>query len=124
MTPIEAGETILRCIDYILSTYPANYDKVGELDKKLVDLYHEIELTPIDIQRGYRLAKQVQDVRKERRVYKDENELLKAMHDFLNNGQSAAFRNGLANALQKSKHRASQLENRFYRHRSAESGEG
>ena len=118
MTPITAGESILQAIDYILKTYPENYDKIGELDKQLCDIQHEIEFTPLDIQRGFRLAKKMQDVRKERRALKDENELLKPLYDFLNQGSNQAFKNGFSNALQRAKQREKALPERTYGPRS------
>lgn len=118
MTPIEAGELLLKSIDYILDQYPKNYDIVGEMDKQCCDITHEIEFTPLDVQRGYKLAKQLQDVKKIRRIAKDENELLKAMYDFLTQGTSTAFKNGFINALQKAKQREKTLPLRVYGPRS------
>jgi len=57
MTPIEAGEEILRCIDYILTQYPDNQDRICELQAQTTDLLHMIEFTPCDIQKGYKFTK-------------------------------------------------------------------
>jgi hypothetical protein len=124
MTPIETGESILRYIDHISEAYSANYDRIGELDRQLCDLNHIIEFTPMDIQKGYKFAKQLQDLRKERRALKDENELLKPIHKFLSTGQSTAFRNGLANAIGKAKQRERTLPLRVYTPRSQAFQEG
>lgn len=86
MTPIDDAESILRNIEYILTAYPANYNQIGELDKELCDIQHMIEFTPIDIQRGFRFAKQTKEARVKRRQLKDENELLKPLYDFLMQG--------------------------------------
>lgn len=118
MTPIEAAEEILRCIDYITKTYPENYDRIGELDKELCDIQHIIEFTPLDIQRGFRLAKQTQEVRKERRVLKNENEVLKPLYDFFNQGSRQAFKNALIVATSKAKSREKMLSDRVYGFRS------
>lgn len=118
MDAIEAGETILRCINYIVNEYPANYDRIGELDCQLTDISHSIEFTPFDIQRGYKFAKQIQEVRNERRNLKDANELLKPLHDFLSAGTSQAFKNGLATAVLKAKQRERTLPLRIYTPRS------
>ena len=120
MDAIEAGETILRCIDHILKEYPENYDRIGELEKQLTDTYHVIEFTPFDVQRGFKFAKQVQDIRRERRELKDSNELLKPLHDFLSASSSTAFKNGLVNAINKTKQRERDLSSRFYKPRSQE----
>ena len=124
MTPIETGESILRYIDHISETYFANYNQIGELDRQLCDLNHIIEFTPMDIQKGYKYAKQLQDIRRERRALKDENEMLKPMYDFLSTGQSTAFRNGLANAIGKAKQRERTLPLRVYTPRSQAFQEG
>jgi len=47
------------------------------------DLLHEIELTKFDVQRGYRLCKQLQEIRQRRRQLKDTVELLRNIKDFL-----------------------------------------
>lgn len=118
MTPITAGETILQAIDYVLKTYPENYDRITKLKDQADDLVHIIEFTPLDIQRGYKYAKQLQDIRRERRILKDDNELLRPMYDFLSQGSSQAFRNGFANALQRARHREKALPERVYSPRS------
>lgn len=118
MTPIEAGEEILRCIDYILTQYPANQDEICEYDKQTQDLLHKLEFTNFTIGPGYKLAKQLQDIRRKRRELKDENELLKCMFEYLSEGSSSAFKNGLIKSVQTAKRRKSQLEERKYKPRS------
>ncbi len=119
MTPIEAGEEILRCIDYVLKQYPQNQDDICELDKQTQDLLHKIEFTPLlTMGPGFKLAKQIQDIRLKRRELKDENELLKPLFDFLSQGTSIAFRNGLTNAVKSSRRRESNLTKRVYTPRS------
>jgi hypothetical protein len=118
MTPIEAGETILKCLDYINQQYESNYELINELDKQLCDIQHTIEFTALDIQRGYKLAKQLQDIRKRRRIAKDENELLYHMHDYLNAGTSKHFIVGFTSNLGKAKRRSEQLQDREYYPRS------
>jgi hypothetical protein len=123
MTPIEAGETILKCIDYICKQFEANYKLIGELDKQLCDLQHEIEFTPFDVQRGYKLAKQTQDLRRQRREAKDENEVLYRMQEYLNNGNSKSFVVGFTASVSKAKKRLEELPNREYMPRAQCTGE-
>jgi hypothetical protein len=52
-------------------------------DKGTLDLLHEIELIKFDIQHGYKLCKQLQEVRLRRRKLKDTVELLRSIKDFL-----------------------------------------
>ena len=124
MTPVEAGKNILRYIDHISEAYSTNYDRIGELDRQLCDLNHIIEFTPMDIQKGYKYAKQIQDIRRERRALKDENEMLKPMYEFLQQGTSKAFINGFANALNRAKQRERALPARIYTPRSQAFQEG
>jgi len=123
MDAIEAGETILRCIDYILTRYPENQEGICEYDKQTQDLLHQIELTNFAIGPGYKLAKQLQEVRRGRRGLKDENELLKGLFEYLSQGSSMAFKNGLINAVTKAKQRERMLPLRTYAPRSQAFGQ-
>ena len=51
------------------------------------DLLHEIKLTKFDVLRGYRLCKQLQEVRQRRRELKNKLELLRTLKDFLDNNK-------------------------------------
>lgn len=114
MTPIEAGENILKCLDYIISTYETNLSQIENLQNQEQDIRHQIEFTPLDIQRGYKFAKQMQIVRQERRKCKDDNELLNHLYKYLTTGNANAFKNGLINALERARVRSKQLESRKY----------
>lgn len=119
MTPIEAGEEILRCIDYINKARVENNEMQSELDKQLRDLLHLLEFTPIDIQRGYRLAKQIQDVCRRRRMVKDEHEQLRILHEnAIATPTGTKFTVDLTRQLGNTKKRVTQLENRVYTPRS------
>jgi len=56
---------------------------IQQCESETQDLLHEIELTKFDVQRGYRLAKQLQEVRQRRRRLKDTVELFRNIKDFL-----------------------------------------
>ena len=119
MTPIEAGEAILRAIDYINKAWVENGEQQSEVEKLLCDLYHELEFANIDIQRGYKFAKQIQDARRERRKLKDEMELLRILHDqVVNTPNGKKFVVDLTAHLGGAKKRRAQLENRIYSPRS------
>lgn len=118
MKPVEAGDSILQNINYILKTYPSNNDRIDELEKQLCDIQHQIELSIFDIQRGYRFAKQIQEIRKERRVLKDENELLRPIYEFLNQNNNKIFVNGFINLMQRAKLREKTFDDRIYSLRS------
>lgn len=118
MTPIEAGEEILRCIDYIPTQYPDNQDRICELQAQTTDLLHMIEFTPCDIQKGYKFTKNLQDICIERRCLKDENEALRPLFDCLSAPNAVAFKNGFIGALTKAKQRKRDLASRIYGPRS------
>lgn len=119
MTPIAAGETILQAIDYINKTWVENGERQSEIARLLCDLYHELEFTSIDVQRGYKFAKQIQDARRERRRLKDEMELLRILHDqVVNTPTCKKFVMDLASHLGGAKKRKAQLEQRIYSPRS------
>lgn len=119
MTPITAGESILQAIDYINKAWVTNGERQSEIDKMLCDLYHELEFTNIDIQRGYKLAKQIQDARRERRKLKDEMELLRILHDqVVNTPNGKKFVMDLTAHLGGARKRKAQLDNRIYSPRS------
>jgi hypothetical protein len=119
MTPIEAGETILRAIDYINKAWVENGEQQSKIEKLLCDLHHELEFTSIDIQRGYKFAKQIQDARRERRKLKDEMELLRILYDqVVNTPTGKKFVVDLTAHLGGAKKRQAQLENRIYSPRS------
>lgn len=119
MTPIEAGEAILRAIDYIHKAWVENNERQSELDKQLCDLTHFLELTSIDVQRGYRFAKQIQDVCRERRKVKNEHEQLRILYDqVVNTPNGKKFVMDLTAHLGGAKKRQAQLENRIYSPRS------
>jgi 5-bromo-4-chloroindolyl phosphate hydrolysis protein len=56
---------------------------IQQCESETQDLLHEIELTKFDVQRGYKLAKQLQEIRQRRRELKDTVELLRNIKDFL-----------------------------------------
>lgn len=119
MDTIEAAETILRCFNFIQQSFKDNAERQSELDKQLCDLDHMLEWSRIDVQRGYRLAKQRQDVLLERRRVKDEGEMLRILHDqVINAGTGKAFVVALTAHLGGAKKRKAQLDSRVYAPRS------
>lgn len=114
MDAIEAGETILRCIEVINEIYEDNGEKRCEVDREISDILHFIEYTPMDIQKGYQYAKQLQDARRVRREIKDSCVYTAMLHEFINLGTSKVFKNGLINNVAAAKKRKAQLETRVY----------
>lgn len=52
--------------------------QLDAVEAKLVDVYHYIQLHDLDVVRGYKIYKQLQELLKERRVLKDEKKLTEA----------------------------------------------
>jgi hypothetical protein len=74
-------DTLIEILQDIKQSYEYNQINIGELDGESADLEHEIELSKFDSKRGYKLAKEYQRVRQERRKLKDENETLKFLYE-------------------------------------------
>lgn len=119
MDAIEAAETILYCIDFIKTSRQEHNDRQSELDKQLCDIAHQLEFTNIDIQRGYKLAKQMQDACRERRTVKDEQEILRILCDgAFETGACKNFVASLTAHLGGARKRHRQLDERIYTPRS------
>lgn len=105
--------TIRDAIRDIPKRYSDNLEHITKLEKEENDLLHYIELVNLNAVEGFKAYKELQKVRKERRVYKDENELLKHVQPVLSNmkGQLRLLDNAIGNVRQTEKH----LENRIYR---------
>jgi hypothetical protein len=118
MTPIEAGEEILRCVNYITSVYAQNIDEISELNAQQEDLLHAIELNPLTYPVDFRYIKELKAVREERRKCKDANEIAHFLYEFLTGGTAGSFITGLTTNIGKAKRRESQLQDRKYKPRS------
>ena len=119
MDAIEAADTILCCMKFIEESFSKHNEMQSELDKQLCDLGHKLEFTNIDIQRGYKIAKHMQDVYRERRKVKDEREILDILYNHLiNAGVGKKFSVELTAHLRGAKKRKAQLERRTYTPRS------
>ncbi|WP_407310548.1 hypothetical protein [Desulfosporosinus sp. SB140] len=62
-------------------------DDLKSCEMETQDLLHEIELTKFDVFRGYKLAKQLQEIRQRRRNLKDTMEIMRNLKDFLDNNK-------------------------------------
>jgi ATPase subunit of ABC transporter with duplicated ATPase domains len=73
--------------------YESNEDIIKQTEEELNDVYHEIELgKDQDLHGGWKLYRQVKDLRTKRRQAKDENALLKDMYDYIKSQQGQAFK--------------------------------
>lgn len=83
MNQIESLNNFLEILNSMEKDWDDLQDKIVKAEKEIQDLLHEIELSKFDVQRGYRLAKELQEVRQRRRAAKEQRELLQPLRDWL-----------------------------------------
>ena len=66
----------------VIGKYAENTEIILKADNEVCDLEHELELTEFDSERGYAIAKEIQNVKRRRRIAKDENELLEELANY------------------------------------------
>ena len=85
--------TFIQIANDVVKKYESNVEIIKQAEDELTDVYHEIELgKPQDLYGGYKLYKQVKDLRMKRRQAKDENDLLKDMYDYIKSQPGQAFK--------------------------------
>lgn len=88
---------LLALIQEIEDTYEKSYERVNVLDFKQQDILHELENGKFNACKGYQYAKELKEIRNERRELKNQNLLLKPLYDYLNT--SAPFKAGLRKVM-------------------------
>jgi len=84
--------SVISVFNNIKSTYESNINIQKEAEDELNDLNHEIELShPKNASDGYKLYREIRDLRLKRRKAKEENELMEDFYKFLN--QNHDFKN-------------------------------
>lgn len=74
---VEKDITIVRdCIKCVPERFKTNNEELTKLDLEAQDLLHLIEFKNLDVQRGYKVYKELQKIKQRRRELKNENELL------------------------------------------------
>lgn len=85
--------TFIQIANDVVKKYESNVEIIKQTEEELTDVYHEIELgKPQDLYGGYKLYKQVKDLRMRRRQAKDENDLLKDMYEYIKSQPGQAFK--------------------------------
>ncbi|WP_137744567.1 hypothetical protein [Robertmurraya siralis] len=78
----------LKAVRDVYINYPKrlelNQEELKKIDSEIQDILHVIELTSFNASDGYKWAKELQRLRKSRRMLKDELEQLEKIKDFLN----------------------------------------
>ena len=85
--------TFIQIANDVVKKYESNVEIIKQTEEELTDVYHEIELgKPQDMYGGYKLYKQVKDLRMRRRQAKDENDLLKDMYEYIKSQPGQSFK--------------------------------
>lgn len=85
--------TLIQIATDVVKRYESNEDIIKQTEEELNDVYHEIELgKDQDLYGGYKLYRQVKDLRNKRRQAKDENALLKDMYEYIKSQQGQTFK--------------------------------
>lgn len=77
----------------VVRRYESNEDIIKRTEGELTDIEHEIELgDPKDLYGGWKLYKQIKDLRMQRRQAKNENELLRDMYEYMKSQPGQTFK--------------------------------
>lgn len=82
---MEHVDTLISILKEIKETYEYNLLNIEDTEKSLTDLGHEIELSKFNAVQGYKLAKEEQTLRRERRRMKDDNVTLTFLYQYYSN---------------------------------------
>ena len=108
--------TILQIMQEVTNNYEYNKDIVRKSEGELQDLEHEIELSkPKNARDGYELYRELRRIRIQRRVAKEENEIMEGLYDYFKSNPS--IKNKLQELQGKSAKLCEAIENRKYRPR-------
>lgn len=84
LQPEQNLKAFIAFLKSVQARYNDNFRIVGECDLEGQDLLHKIELgDDMDVLHGYRIHKAIRNVRRQRRVCKNENDLLRPLYAYL-----------------------------------------
>ena len=90
------SSTIVTIFQDVIRTYENNIKTIKQAEGELTDLEHEIELSnPKNARDGYKIYKELREIRIKRRTAKDENQLLQDMYDYFKSQQGQSFKSKL-----------------------------
>ena len=88
------ASTIVQIYQDVIGNYERNVDLIKQIEGELNDLNHEIELSsPKNARDGYKMYKEIRELRIKRRQAKEENELMKDMYEYLKGQNAQNFKN-------------------------------
>ena len=106
---------IVTIFQNVINTYEYNEASIKRIEGELQDILHEIELTNSkDMFSGYKLYKEIRELRIERRKCKNENELLRDMYEYFKGEEAQHFKNKIQQVQGSSAKLAKIQENRTY----------
>lgn len=85
--------TYIQIANDVVKRYESNEDIIKQTEGELTDVEHEIELgNAQDLYGGWKLYKQIKELRMKRRQAKNENELLRDMYEYVKSQPGQAFK--------------------------------
>ena len=99
----------------VVNNYERNIEIIKQTEGELLDLEHEIELSePKNARDGYKIYKELRDVRIRRRQAKNENELLKEMYEYITSQSGQEFKSRMQKIQGHSINVCNKQDNRVY----------
>ena len=99
----------------VVNNYERNLEIIKQTEGELLDLEHEIELSePKNARDGYKIYKELRDVRIRRRQAKNENELLKEMYEYITSQSGQEFKSRMQKIQGHSINVCNKQDNRMY----------
>lgn len=99
----------------VVNNYERNIEIIKQTEGELLDLEHEIELSePKNARDGYKIYKELRDVRIRRRQAKNENELLKEMYEYITSQSEQEFKSRMQKIQGHSINVCNKQDNRVY----------
>lgn len=109
------SSTMITIFQDVIKAYENNVNIIKQAEGELLDLEHEIELSnPKNARDGYKIYKELRDIRIRRRTAKDENQILQDMYDFFQSPQGQAFKSKIQSIQGNSAKLRSMQERRTY----------
>ena len=97
----------------VVTRYESNQQMITDCDRKSSDLLHLIELKDnMNASEGYKTYRKLASVRRERRICKNENELLSAIYAYIQ--QNPRLVNDLASILGKTRSAKASIDQKIY----------
>ena len=107
--------SIIQMYQSVTTTYELNQDIIRQADEETQDLLHELELSnPKNAVDGYKVYKQLREVRRRRRLAKDECALMKDMYEYFKSQPAQQFKKEIQKVQSNSAKEADHQEKRQY----------